>query len=262
MFETTSRELPGQRRRVALAASAAITLLGATFGLPAAGHAQQPAPSPPGQLGQPSAQTGPVLLVVKPSPTQTEWSKICGKDPTGKLEACFTTRDFVSDQGQPAMAVAVYDIKGGPEGAARLVRILTPLGMLIQPGIRFVVDDGQPLQGRYSACLATGCFAEVAGLKDETLAQLKRAEKLQITMLTVPGRELTFQVPLSGFGQAFDGPPADPKLIEEQQKKAQEEFQRRSGELRRRVEGDRPGGAPPAGTASPPVAPAPAPARP
>ena len=32
-------------------------------------------------------------------------------------EICYTTRDFVSDQGQPVLAVAVYEAKNAPQGA-------------------------------------------------------------------------------------------------------------------------------------------------
>jgi hypothetical protein len=49
-------------------------------------------------------------------------------------------------------------------------------------------------------------------------------------------REVTFAVPLVGFGKAFDGPPIDPKVLEEQQKKLQEELQKRSEDMRQRLQ--------------------------
>ena len=51
-------------------------------------------------------------MQVKPEPSQTEWTKVCGKDPGNSAEICYTTRDFVSDQGQPVLAAAIYDVKG------------------------------------------------------------------------------------------------------------------------------------------------------
>ncbi|MFL5210599.1 MAG: invasion associated locus B family protein, partial [Microvirga sp.] len=39
-----------------------------------------------------------------------------------------------------------------------------------------------------------------------------------------------------GFGKAFDGAAIDPKVLEEQQKKLQEELERRSDEMRKKLE--------------------------
>ena len=61
---------------------------------------------------------------------------------------------------------------------------------------------------------------------------------------------MTFAVPAAGFGKAFDGAPIDPKVLEEQQKKLQAELEKRSDEMRKRLES----------TANPGAAPAPAPA--
>ena len=82
---------------------------------------------------------------MKAEPSQPDWTKVCGKDQANNAEICYTTRDFVSDQGQPVLAVAIYDVKG-PQ-AQRIVRFLMPLGLLLQPGIRFAVDQGQATAG-------------------------------------------------------------------------------------------------------------------
>src|SRR5205085_2936613 len=72
-----------------------------------AAPAQPAAPVQPGapQAGAPAAQTGPSVVQVKPEPSQSDWLKVCGKDPAAGKEICYTTRDFVSDQGQPVLAV-------------------------------------------------------------------------------------------------------------------------------------------------------------
>ena len=41
------------------------------------------------------------------------------------------------------------------------------------------------------------------------------------------GQALSLVLPLNDFAKAYDGPPTDPKVFEEQQKKLQEELQRR-----------------------------------
>lgn len=192
-----------------------------------------PAPGAPGAPGQP-AGNGPMIVNVKPEPSQTEWTKVCGKDPANGAEICYTTRDFVSDQGQPVLAAAVYDVKGGQN--QKVVRFLMPLGLLLRPGIRFAVDKEAPLAGHYTICFPNGCFAETIGLKDDTVNAMKKGTDINVSVQNQVGREVTFVVPLAGFGKAFDGAPIDPKVLEEQQKKLQEQLEKRSEELRSKLE--------------------------
>lgn len=206
----------------------------------------QPQPAPQAQGNQGQAQsTGPLLVQVKPEPTQTEWTKVCGRDPSTNNEICYTTRDFVSDQGQPVLAAAVYDVKGG---GPKIVRFLMPLGLLLKPGIRFAVDQGSPAAGTYTICFPNGCFAEAAGLKDDITNSMKKGTNINVSVQNQVGREVTFQVPLAGFGKAFDGAPIDPKVLEDQQKRLQEELEKRSEELRKKLETSQSGGPTPTPT--------------
>ena len=229
---------------------------------PAAQPAPAPAPAPaiPAPQASPAAPggaaqqpTGPTVVQVKPEPSQPDWTKVCGKDPSNNSEICYTTRDFVSDQGQPVMAVAVYEAKSAPQGAQtqRVVRFLLPLGLMLQPGIRFAIDQGQPTPGRYALCFPNGCFAEAVGLKDDFVNQMKKGTSLNVSVQNQVAREVTFSVPLAGFGKAFDGAAIDPKVLEEQQKKLQEELERRSDEMRKKLEQSSAAGA----TAAPAIAP-------
>jgi invasion protein IalB len=212
-----------------------------------------PAAPAPGQPAQAQQQnSGPMIVQVKAEPSQPDWTKVCGKDQGTNAEICYTTRDFVSDQGQPVLAVALYDVKG--QQAQKIVRFLMPLGLLLQPGIRFTVDQGQPTPGRYAVCFPNGCFAE-AQVKDDFVAALKKGTNLNVSVQNQAGREVTFAVPAAGFGKAFDGAPIDPKVLEEQQKKLQEELEKRSEELRKQL--GQSGGAAPAPGAAAPAAPKP-----
>lgn len=221
----------------------------------------QPAPAPAQQPAQgQAAPTGPTVVQVKPEPSQTTWTKVCGKDQAANKEICYTTRDFVSDQGQPVLAVAVYDVKGDPN---KIVRFLMPLGLLLQPGIRFGVDTAQPTPGRYAVCFPNGCFAE-AQVKDDFINAMKKGTNLNISVQNQAAREVSFNIPLTDFAKGFDGAPIDPKVLEEQQKQLQDELAKRQEELRKRLGGGAadatPGAAPAPGTPpAPGAAPAPAP---
>lgn len=207
----------------------------------------QPAPAQPPAQGQgQAAPTGPTVVQVKPEPSQTNWTKVCGKDQAANKEICYTTRDFVSDQGQPVLAVAIYDVKGD---ANKIVRFLMPLGLLLQPGIRFGVDNAQPIPGRYAICFPNGCFAE-AQIKDDFINAMKKGTNLNVSVQNQAAREVSFSIPLSDFAKGFDGAPIDPKVLEEQQKALQDELAKRQEELRKRLGGG-------AADATPGVAPAP-----
>ncbi len=43
-------------------------------------------------------------------------------------------------------------------------------------------------------------------------------------------------MPLGDFAKAYDGPPTDPKVFEEQQRKLQEDLQKRADEARKKLE--------------------------
>ena len=224
---------------------------------PAAPAPAAPAPTAPGTpaANTPAAQTGPQIVAVKSEPSQADWTKVCGKDQGSGTDICYTTRDFVSDQGQPVLAVAVYEMKNAAQKQeVRVVRYLLPLGLLLQPGIRFNVDGQQGTPGKFAVCFPNGCFAEAGGVDAGVIAAMKKGTTLSVSVQNQTQREVTFAVPLAGFGKAFDGPAIDPKVLEEQQKKLQAELEKRSEDMRKKLEQQQ-GAAPAAG-----AAPAPAPA--
>lgn len=190
----------------------------------------QPQPAQPQQARPQNA--GPVTVALKAEPSQPQWTKVCGKDQGATTEVCYTTRDFVTDKGQRIVAVALYDAKATGKGPQKMLRILVPLGFLVQPGVRIVVDKGSPVPGRFAACLPNGCFVE-APVKDDFVTAFKKGSTLNVSARNQVGREMTFTVPAEGFGKAFDGPPVDPQVLAQQQKQIQEELQKRSEEIRK-----------------------------
>ena len=83
--------------------------------------AQTAASQPAASQAQPvRLASAPTTLQLKSEPSQPDWTKVCGKPTRDAPEVCYTSRDFVSDQGQPVLAFAVYDIKSAQP--AKLVR--------------------------------------------------------------------------------------------------------------------------------------------
>ncbi|MEJ0094377.1 MAG: invasion associated locus B family protein [Methylocella sp.] len=216
--------------------------------------AQQPAPGSPAPQ-QPQQPQGPVRVDLLP--TQNDWTKVCGKDQAAGKEICYTTRDFSAQKDQPpVLAVAVYDVKGED---VRIVRLLMPVGLMLRPGFRFAVDKGATTDGTFEICFPNGCFAE-ARVKGSSVDELKKGTLMLVDVKNQVNNLVTFGVPLAGFGKAFDGPAVDPKVLEEQQKKLQEELQKRADDERKRLEAAKPDAT--GGAAMAPAAAAPAPAAP
>jgi invasion protein IalB len=251
--------MPFSLKRLGAAGLTSLLLFAGTGAFAQAKKPAQPAPAAPAQAqpAQPAqdqaapaaAPQGPVKIDLVP--TQNDWTKVCGRDPAANKEICYTTRDFSAQTGQaPVLALAIYDIKGDD---TRIVRLLVPVGLMLRPGFRFAIDKGATLEGSFEICFPNGCFAE-AKVKGATIEQIKKGSILSVAVKNQANNEITFAIPVAGFGRAFDGPPIDPKVLEEQQKKLQEELQKRAEEERKRLEAAKPPAAPapPAPAAAPP----------
>lgn len=171
----------------------------------------QPAPAPAAPAAPP-ANAG-IKVPLKAAPEQPEWLKVCGEDPAIKKIICYTTRDFVAENNQPVMAVAIYSVK---DDTRRFVRFLVPLTFLIQPGIRFSAEGAQPVNAKFQICLQQGCFVE-GDLNDASINALKKANTLRIDMQNQIGQEVNFEVPLAGFGKAFDSAGIDQETLQKMQ---------------------------------------------
>ncbi|HLH11905.1 MAG TPA: invasion associated locus B family protein [Methylovirgula sp.] len=213
----------------------------------------QAVPTNPPAAAQTQAQPqGPIRLEL--IGTQSQWTKVCGHDQAANKDVCYTTRDFSTQANQPpVLAVAIYDIKGDD---TRIVRMLMPVGLMLRPGFRFWIDKGTTMDGAFEICFPNGCFAE-AKIKGATVDEMKKGTTLNVAVRNQANNEVTFGVPLADFGKTFDGPAVDPKVLEAEQKKFQEELQKRAEEERKKLEAQRQstgGAAPPVAAASPPPA--------
>jgi invasion protein IalB len=247
---------------VALSAGAAVAQTP-----PAKPAAPSPAPAAPapGAPGQPAPPPPPSKVdLVSPEP---QWAKFCAKDPNTSRDACATMRDFSTSADQPPLiSINVFELSGEEKRKLRL--LMQPIGMLLRPGFRVIIDKGEPIDGKYDMCFPNACSAEIE-IGAKTLEALKKGQTMSVVMRVpggdVSGRELTFNIPLKDLGPAFDGKPTDPKVLEQQRQELQQQLQKRAQEQRKLLEQQN-GVAAPAANAAPaapaaPVAPA-APAAP
>src|ERR1700690_4138944 len=197
--------------------------------------APKAAPAAPAPAAQ---QTPPAAAPAQPADQQVQliyapWTKFClkGQDANAK-QVCFTGKDGRIESGQPVVAAVIIE----PEGETKkILRVTLPLGMLLGHGTRIIVDNNPPAQGPYVICFQNGCMSDYE-VTPELLANLKKGQNLVVQAINSNNAPITVPLPLAGFAKAFDGPPADPKVFEETQKKLQEELQKRAEEARKKLE--------------------------
>jgi hypothetical protein len=148
------------------------------------------------------------------------------------------------------VAAVIIEPEGEPK---KILRVTLPLGMQLVHGTRVIIDNNAPAQSPYVICFANGCMSDYE-VTPELLANLKKGQNLVIQAINSNGAPLTLPLPLAEFAKAYDGPPTDPKVFEETQKKLQEELQKRAEEARKKLEANPPAGTPAAAAPANPAA--------
>jgi invasion protein IalB len=229
----------------AFALFAAVTLVATPFVMSDALAQHPPAAANKGKKAAPSnAAPAPAAA---PADQQVQliyapWTKFClkGKDEKAK-QVCFTGKDGRIESGQPVIAAVIIEPEGEPK---KILRVTLPLGMQLVHGTRIIIDNNPPLQSPYVICFANGCMSDY-DLTPEMLANLKKGQNMIVQAINSNGAPLTLPLPLAEIAKAYDGPPTDPKVFEENQKKLQEELQKRAEDARKKLEQNQPAGATP-----------------
>jgi len=242
---------PVARRLAAIAATAilSVTLAVATCTLasaqaPAAPAKPAPAKKPPAKPAQPApaAQPAPQPEAQQPAQGQgneqvqlifSPWTKFClkGQEANAK-QVCFTGKDARIESGMPVVAAVLIEPEGEPK---KILRVTLPLGMQLVHGTRVIIDQNQPMTAPYVICFTNGCMADYEASSD-MITKMKSGQGLVVQAINSTGQPISLVLPLTDFAKAYDGPPTDPKVFEEQQKKLQEELQRRADEARKKLE--------------------------
>jgi invasion protein IalB len=251
--------LPASRTLVAIAkfigvfaAAVALTAGSASAQQPAAPAPSAPAakPAAPAKKPAPAKPAAPAPAAPAPEAQQapaqgdqqqqvqliySPWTKFCLKGQNNEANAkqvCFTGKDARIESGMPVVAAVLIEPEGEPK---KLLRVTLPLGMQLVHGTRVIVDQNQPMTAPYVICFTNGCMADYDAAGD-LIAKMKKGQGLVIQAINSTGQPISLVLPLADFGKAYDGPPTDPKVFEEQQKKLQDELQRRADEARKKLE--------------------------
>jgi invasion protein IalB len=207
------------------------------FALAVGGAYAQTKPAPPAPKPPVPAQPAPAAPAAPAAAAQavpeliySPWIKQCGKpqDAGGKA-TCITNRYSFADSGFPMVSIALIE----PEGEKKLFRITVPEPVIMPPGLRLVVDQGQPAQGVYITCLRGSCLSDLEATPD-MLTKMKSGQSLFVQVVTLSNQVAAFPLPLGDFKKVNEGPATDPKVVEAEQKKLQEDLQRRLEDTRKK----------------------------
>jgi invasion protein IalB len=192
-------------------------------------QAQPAAPAAPAQQGQTADTT---QLIFSP------WVKLCNKDsdPNSK-RVCVTVKDGRVESGLLVVSVAIIEMDGEQR---KLMRMSLPYGVALTHGTRVIVDQGTPATAPFVTCLPPvvppgGCISDYEANAD-MINRMKKGQLLTVQAIHMNGQPMSPQLELKDFAKAYDGPPTDPKVFEEQQKKLQDELQKRAEDARKRLE--------------------------
>lgn len=131
-----------------------------------------------------------------------DWEMVCVKVESGS-EPCEIGQLVLDDSANPIADVRVFPLPQGSQAIAGAT-MLTPLGVSLQNGLLFSVDEGDPKQYPYAFCNNVGCIARV-GFTPLELQKLRKGAtaKMGIRLFQDPNNPITIGVSLKGFADAY-----------------------------------------------------------
>jgi invasion protein IalB len=182
------------------------------------------------------------------------WVKLCSKnEQTGNKQLCLVKYEELDpNTGMGQITVAARSVEG-EDKQTLLFGVTTAYTLVMPVGVQIKIDDNQPIPLKYTFCLSSHCQAEMTLTKEGILDGLRKGKQMIVAAMNMQQKTMAFQVPLTGFGKTFDGPPADNAKYEEARRQMMETIRQRQMELQKKVRGaEQPqAGAPQAGTQVP-----------
>ena len=138
------------------------------------------------------------------STTHGDWELVCEK--TGG--ACIMAQVGKDSLGTPVMEMRIRKLPEPREVEGKkiiaVVDLLTPLGVLLLPGIELRIDDGPVYTANYHLCNEAGCLSREP-LAEETANAFKAGGKTAVSMVAASNGEVVATISLRGFTAAFAG---------------------------------------------------------
>lgn len=172
-------------------------LFAAIFTLPADAQKISDLENESPEASQPAAAAEPEITQIG------DWGVICegavpcamtqlGKDPQGSPAIEFVVRKVTKEDAE------IDGVK-----VAAVADIITPLGVLLEFGLRLKIDDGEERGAPFRICQQHGCLVREP-LSTEVIANLKRGNNAAVTVAAEGAGPIDINISLRGFTKAFD----------------------------------------------------------
>jgi invasion protein IalB len=156
----------------------------------------------PKAKGQPQTQATPTPSPSgTPAPVQPGWAARCssaGRD--APLECAIEQNAILTKTGQ---LVVLVNIRVPGDTRAPIALVQLPLGLNLQAGAKFQVDDGKAIDLPIQTCENRGCYASVP-VSPEMLNALRSGKQLKIAFQDLAKETITIPMPLTDFSVAYD----------------------------------------------------------
>jgi len=132
--------------------------------------------------------------------THGAWSIVCSTPAGATAEQCAMMQNVVAEE-RPEMGLSVVVFKTA-DNKAEILRVLTPLGVLLPNGLGLYVDGKDIGRAYFARCFEDGCYAEVI-LEKTLLDTIKAGKSAVFIVFQAPEEGIGIPVDLTGFSDAF-----------------------------------------------------------
>lgn len=132
------------------------------------------------------------------------WETRCETPPGASQKQCAIVQSVV-DEDRPNITLVVIALKTA-DRKSRLLRVITPLGVLLPTGLSLRVDKTDLGRMNFVRCLPNGCVAEVF-LDDKLLSKLENGTQATFVLFETPEEGVGVPTPLAGFKDGFEALP-------------------------------------------------------
>jgi len=144
--------------------------------------------------------------IVDPKVTKYgDWSVLCESDGSS---ACAMTQLGRDTEGFPAIEFIVRKVEEEDakiEGIkiVAVADIITPLGVLLEFGLRLKIDGEEERGALFRICKKQGCLVREP-LSEDVIASLKKGNKAVVTVAAEGAGAIDIDISLAGFTKAYN----------------------------------------------------------
>ena len=129
-----------------------------------------------------------------------EWEIRCDTPPGAPSEQC-ALMQYVTAADRDNVGLTVIVLNTADQ-KARILRVLTPLGVLLPHGLGLRIDDTDVGRAGFVRCLPQGCIAEVI-MDDKLVKLLSEGKFATFIVFQTPEEGIGIPIPLEGFKTGF-----------------------------------------------------------